>query len=199
MSKKKKPGEPIETEWTYMVQVEPITKAPLNISISAGPEDRKRLAKRLGVLGINSLKAELEFERQKGSAVIQVTGHLSAVVEQACVVSGQKMTSSISEDIEAWYADHTEAVSFAKARQEREARKTSAELPILDEKDDPEPIEDGAINAGELVTQFLSLGINPYPQAEGVSSALKDEVSANNDDIFRNPFAALKDWKKGTE
>lgn len=197
MSKKRNPDDSQTTEWTHLVSVESLPKAPLSVHMEAAPEDRKRLSQRMGLLGIKGLTADIDFERQQGSAVIHVTGSFSAVVEQACVVSGKKITSSISEDLEAWYADPVEAVSFAKAKQQREAKKTSAELPILEEKDDPEPIINGAINAGELVAQFLSLAIDPYPHAEEVVYENGDEKNAGNlaDTAFSNPFAALKNWK----
>jgi hypothetical protein len=71
-------------------------------------------------------------------------------------------------------------------------------VPLLDEQDDPEPITDGKIDLGELVSQFLSLSINPFPHAPGVELPEEQEgdgpvrMSAGN---APNPFAALKDWK----
>jgi hypothetical protein len=40
-------------------------------------------------------------------------------------------------------------------------------MPFLDESEDPEPVIDGKIDAGELVAQYLSLAIDPYPRLEG--------------------------------
>ena len=70
--------------------------------------------------------------------------------------------------------------------------------PLLEEKEDPEPVVNGYIDLGEVVTQFLSLALDPYPHKEGVTHDLTDEDA----DIERktrkieNPFAKLEAMKK---
>ena len=62
-------------------------------------------------------------------------------------------------------------------------------------KANPEAIIDGYIDAGELVTQYLSLALNPYPHAEGVKYELGDDNEEAIKPKLDNPFAALKEWK----
>ena len=59
------------------------------------------------------------------------------------------------------------------------------------DKDPPEPLIDGRLDLGAVATEFLLLGIDPYPRKAGAQfGALKSD-----DDIAR-PFAALEALKK---
>ena len=63
-----------------------------------------------------------------------------------------------------------------------------------DTKDDdepPEPLVDGKLDLGAIATEFLLLGIDPYPRKAGVEFApvIADDGSAK-------PFAALEALKK---
>ena len=146
---------------------------------------------------MNSLSAEIELSRAPGNkAVVHVTGMLKADVVQICVVSGAPVKNYIEEEFEGWYADPTSFASIAKARQEKAGKVADVEIPILDEREDPEPMVNGKIDLGDLVCQYLSLGLDPYPRAPGVqtpelSPAQEEKVSA----VRKNPFEALKDWK----
>jgi len=102
---------------------------------------------------------------------------------------------SAQEEFEGWFADKDAAVSLAKVRKEKMIEKGKTELPILEERDDPEPIVEGMIDLGELCVQHLSLAINPYPHAEGVEYEHGDDAAQGEGFSFKNPFAALKDWK----
>ena len=129
---------------------------------------------------------------------VHVSGSLTAKVTQLCVVTREPVQQEIETAVEGWFADTGEAVSLARARHEKQGRKMDADLPMLEEEDDPEPLVDGQIDLGELVTQHLSLAIDPYPHKEGVvfEQAEMPGKSAPPP-VRRNPFAALKDWKKG--
>ena len=84
-------------------------------------------------------------------------------------------------------------MSFARARHERDKDRGVEERPMLEEHEDPEPIVDGRINLGELVTQYLSLAIEPYPRSEEAKKIL--EENNNSMPARENPFAALKTLK----
>ena len=133
------------------------------------------------------------------SGSIQAMGTVVADLTQACVVSLAPVTAHIEEEFEGWFGDKSSAVSFARARHEREAKKGHVEAEVLEESIDPEPIVGGKADIGELATQYLSLALDPYPHAEGVAyefsagPATKDAEGAN---LRKSPFEALKDWKE---
>lgn len=188
-------------EWSRSINIDKIDNAPVERHISAKPEERKKLARRLDIQSLENLEADINLRRSgANSMIIHVTGRFKASVTQQCVVTLEPVKSEIEEDFEAWYADPEEAISLARVRHDRELQKQGGERPILDEHEDPEPVENGQIDLGEVVTQFLSLAINPYPHAESVKFESGDdkEYSAGpTPEARKNPFAALKNWKSG--
>ncbi len=187
-------NEKMISEWPYFLEVEELSGKPLCLSISPDEEQNKALIKRLDVLGLEDVCAELKITRKK--QIVYVSGHLKAKVFQPCVVSLEPVAVQVEDEFESWFADPQQAVSIAKARREREMKKGAGEQPILDEHDDPEVIIDGQIDLGELAVQYLSLSITPYPHGEGVHYKLGDDSEeAYASETRKNPFAALKDWK----
>lgn len=194
----KKTSENILPEWSHKIDADDIGAAPLRTTISASPQERKDLARRLRVDSVDSLEAQLVLKRDPKNMIVHVAGDLHAKVTQSCVVTLEPMEQKIETSVDGWYADPDAVVSLTKARRDRQSRGTDSEFPVLEEKDDPEAIVNGEIDLGELVTQYLALAIDPYPRKEGADSGLEqaDESGAKPPKIRQNPFAALKNWKK---
>lgn len=192
-------NEILESEWSHYIDAEEVTAEKLRLSITPDKEARKNLVRRLGVLNFDTLKADLVLQREQGGMVIHVSGHITATLQQSCVVSLDPVETKVNENFEAWFADQDQAIALAKVKHDQQA-KMNGETPILEEQEDPEPIVDGKIDLGELVTQHLSLSINPYPHAEGVHYEYGDDEPQKVPEAFKNnPFAALKDWKAKLE
>lgn len=187
-------------EWSHFISAEDVTGRPVTYTISPADDQMASLCARLGVVSVEKLIANVTLQRHPGNMIVHVSGDIDAQVTQACVITAELVKDEIKERFEAWYADQDQAVSLAKARRERLSPKDTFEQPIMEESEDPEPIIDGQIDLGELVTQYLSLSINPYPRSK---EALLREESMNvgtknikTSEIYDNPFAALKDWKE---
>ena len=58
--------------------------------------------------------------------------------------------------------------------------------------DAPEPLVGGVVDLGAVATEFLSLGIDPYPRKSGADSTRRPRTT-----IPPHPFAALAALKKG--
>lgn len=184
-------------EWSVPVIAQDISAARTVHKIVATEEERQNLARRLDLISIEELKAEITLHRQN-KLVVHVTGNLEARITQACIKTLQPVPQHIEDSFEAWYADQQQALSFAKAKAERQERKGGeGERPMLEEHEDPEPIIDGVIDLGELATQYLSLSIDPYPYAEGVERPETDEIVYAEE--TENPFAALKNLRPGKD
>lgn len=194
---KKQPDLPVN-EWSHYVDADEIDDRPFKVTISPSAEQCEDLARRLEVETVNDIKADLTLSREQGGLVVHVTGKLTANLTQICVVSLDPFENIIEEQVEGWFASKDQAVSFAGAKKEQQVKKSQAEVKILEESEDPEPIIGGKIDLGELVTQHLSLAINPYPHKEGVKYELgdEDEGSRKASSLRKNPFEALKDWKE---
>lgn len=102
----------------------------------------------------------------------------------------------IEDQFSARYADYERAASFTKAQHERKAKVELDELPIMEEEEDPEPMVGGRVDVAELVIQYLSLAINPYPHIDFVKYEENEPKEQAFGGVLRvNPFAALKNWR----
>lgn len=192
-----RPPEPAINEWSHFLKIEDIGDKAAHLKISPTPEQRQDLARRLDIGELESLSADLTASPAKGG-VIHVTGMFRARVLQNCVVTLEPVHTDIEEEIEGWFSDQSQMVSFAKVKKDQQTRKAHAEVELLPESEDPEEVVNGQIDLGELVTQHLSLAIDPYPHKPGVEHEFTEErlKADKSSEIRRNPFEALKDWKE---
>jgi len=148
-------SEILEAEWSHFIDASEITGEKVRMTITPDKEARKNLVRRLGLLSIDSLKAELELQREQGGMVVHIGGNVQAVLQQSCVVTLDPIETKVNETFEAWFADPDQAIQLSKVKHDKNV-KMNGETPILDEREDPEPIIDDQIDLGDLVTQHLS-------------------------------------------
>lgn len=169
------------SEWFYPFSAESVPATGRDkVKIKAAPEHLGPIAERLGVQDVLSVEAEMRLTLQNGGHILYISGHFDADVVQECVTTLEPITSHVADDFEAWYADHNKAVSFSRAKHQVKSSEEGDEVQMLDEKDDPEPLVDGQVDLGEVVIQFLSLAIDPYPRNESLS---EDEPVVPHDDV----------------
>lgn len=184
------------SEWSHYVRADSVPEGGQWVKLAANGNECTSIAERLGVRSVDRLEAKIHLKPKNSGHTLEVEGHLSADVVQECVVTLVPIESHIEDDFEAWYADYDRAASFTKAQHEQKARLETEEQPIMEEKDDPEPMVGGAVNLAELVVQYLSLAINPYPKSEITKSGENEPEEASGQNSLRpNPFAALKNWR----
>jgi len=192
-----------QSEWFYPFNVENIPSSGKTVKMVADSQYLKPIAERLEISELKNLEAELRLTLQNGGHILNITGHFKADVVQECVSTLQPVETHLEDDFEAWYADHSKAVSFNRAKHQMKAMEEGDEVQILEEKDDPEALIDGQVDLGEVVIQFLSLSVNPYPRAEGVEVEegepqpieIQSSKAASKPSLRPNPFAALKNWR----
>ncbi|HRC27200.1 MAG TPA: DUF177 domain-containing protein [Alphaproteobacteria bacterium] len=183
-------------EWSRTVEADDIAEQVRVYTLTADEAECAALSRRLGVLDVRDLRAEMTACRDRSEHVVHVEGRVEATVVQSCVVTLDPVSTPVSEPFEAWYADPKEALSFARARAEHLRRKGTSDVPLLDEEEDPEPVVDGRIDLGELAAQYLSLAVPAYPRAPGVESPEAAAAPEQPESALRkSPFAALKAWK----
>jgi uncharacterized metal-binding protein YceD (DUF177 family) len=130
-------------------------------------------------MALPRLEAGFDLTRLEPDGV-HLVGRVSATVVQNCVVTLEPIEAEIDEAIDLMFL--SEAAAAAEA----------ARLQALDTEDPPEPLREGAVDLGALATEFLLLGIDPYPRKPG---AVFDAPPAG--DPSSHPFAALAALKKG--
>ncbi len=153
-------------EFSRPVRVSQLPAAGTELRLEASPAECGALAARLGLLALHGFWAELRL-RPDSSGAIQVTGALSAAVEQACVVSLEPVAQRVHE-----------AFTLRLLRE--------GEIPS-DDPDSEDEVETvaGIAELGEVLAQLLALALDPYPRLEG--AALPDQAT----DAAAAPFAAL--------
>jgi hypothetical protein len=140
---------------------------------------RDAIAKATGLAALPRLEAGFDLTRQ-GSDGLRAVGRVSATVVQNCVVTLEPIESEIDEAVDLVFlpdvAPQTDAV----------------DLQALEAGEPPEAIRDGVIDLGAVATEFLLLGLDPYPRKPG---AVFEAPPAG--DPTSHPFAALAALKKG--
>ena len=166
--------------WSVPVAVDDIPETGLHLEIDAPEPLRAELAALAGLRELGRLSAVFDLTRR--GAGVRVTGNVSARVGQTCVVTLEPVESDIDEPVDLRFAP--QAVAPASAKSETVAAHTSDEDP-------PEPLFGDELDLGAIATEFLLLGIDPYPRKPGAEFA---PVKA--DDASAKPFAALEALKK---
>jgi hypothetical protein len=162
--------EKTATFWSVPVAVDDIPETGLHVEIDAPAAVREVLAELTGVRDLSQLTAEFDLTRQ-GSGV-HVSGLVRARVGQICVVSLEPIVNTVEESID---------VAFAPAG--AQAAKSGDEP--------PEPLVGGTVDLGALATEFLILGIDPYPRKADAQFAPPTAEAGGE-----HPFAALETLKK---
>lgn len=128
------------------------------------------IASLAGVIAVEDVKATLHLAPE-GGAGAHVTGLVTATIRQECGVTLEPFDAPLSEEID---------VHFVPPGTYKPAP-TDEENGI----DPPDETEDGHIDVGALVCEFLILGIDPYPRKPGAVFEPPAE------DPGALPFAAL--------
>jgi uncharacterized metal-binding protein YceD (DUF177 family) len=158
--------------------VEDVPDTGLHITIEAPAATRAELAELVAVRELSQLSAVFDLIRQ--SSGVHVLGQVSARVGQTCVVTLEPMESAVEEAVDLQFTPVSGTEPEAKSARTR----TRDDEP-------PEPLVGGTLDLGALATEFLILGIDPYPRKAGAQFALpKVEVAGEH------PFAALESLKK---
>lgn len=151
--------------------------------IVANPAERAAVAKRLELLALDRLEADLRLRPAAGGTLLQITGSIEAELAQSCVVTLEPVPATLSLPVEITYM-------LTRDRPHGAAAVDPAELdPAGLDPDAPEPLPPEGLDLGEEVVQLLSLGLDPYPRAPG--AVLPPEAEA----APTHPFAKLKDLK----
>jgi uncharacterized metal-binding protein YceD (DUF177 family) len=151
-------------------------------SLEASPAERAAVARRLGILAVDRLAAELTVTNL-GDRLFRVEGRWEAAVQQACVVTLEPVPARLEGRLEASYEAGGDAGSGA-----------GDEVLVDPEAEDPaEVLPAEGVDLGELVVQELAVALDPYPRAPGAELPAEYQPSGSAED--QGPFAALKALK----
>ena len=150
--------------------------AERTIAIEADADERRRLAGRFGLVGIDRLEARFAVRRE-GDAIV-ATGTVSADVTQSCSVTAEPLSTTVEEAVSLRFVEE-----FAEAD----------DVELSEDALDTLPIEGGAIDVGEAAAETMALALDPFPRGPGAQQALRAAGVVGEEDV--GPFAALSALK----
>lgn len=147
---------------SHPVYVSRLPKSGTSVTIDADEEQRKALAGIHGLREVRKLVAKLDVTAWKKGGV-KVSGSVSAQLVQSCIVTLEPVEETVEEKISAVYLPEGSRLSVPQRSAEGEI--------LLDPSGDdaPELFSGDIVDVGVLAEEFFTLGINPYPRAEGAS------------------------------
>ena len=170
--------ENTQNPWSVPVAVDNIPETGLHIEAEAPAEVRAQLVKLANLRDLPHLSAVFDLTRRGGG--VHVAGQVKARVGQTCVVTLEPLENDLDEPINVLFAPRLEVA----AKDDGADRRAGDEEP-------PEPLIEGKVDLGAIATEFLLLGIDPYPRKAGAEFA-----AVKTADDSARPFAALEALKK---
>jgi hypothetical protein len=167
--------------WHVPLAVDDVAEAGRHIDLVADQDVRAAVARVASLRELPRLEATFDVTRS-GAAGLHVVGHVSATVGQTCVVTLEPLVNEIDEDIDLLFAPlpPVERTADDDDDEEDDSRKPERNWK------DPEPLIDGGVDLGALATEFLLLGLDPYPRKPG--AVFEPPKDLKHDP---GPFAAL--------
>lgn len=181
--------------FSYCINVQEIPEGGLDVSIAADAATLQALTAADDLPGIGRLEADFHIAPRPGQR-FNVSGEMRARVTQICVVSLEPFDSDIVEPIDVDFA-MPEDVRDAKAAHAARSHNSPKSAGVVvgeepDAPDAPDVIVNGRIDLGALASEFLALGLDPYPRKPGIVF----EPPGNSDsEEADSPFRALRKLK----
>jgi hypothetical protein len=174
-------NKPVPVPWHVPVALEDIAESGRHFDLVADQDIRAAVAQVAALRDLPRLEASFDVTHS-GVSGLHVVGHVSATVGQNCVVTLEPLTNEIEEDIDVVFAppQPLEAEADEDDDSEEESRKPKRSW------DGPEPLRGGAVDLGALATEFLILGVDPYPRKPGAVFQPPQDVTPDP-----GPFAVL--------
>jgi cytochrome b pre-mRNA-processing protein 3 len=172
MPQPKAPDSP--APWHVPVALEDIAETGQHFDLVAEAPVRAAIAKVAGLRDLPRFEASFDITR-RGSG-LHVVGSISATVGQNCVVTLEPLANEIEETIDLVF----EPPDALPTSAENEGQQHDVKW------DDPEPLVGGVVDLGALASEFLILGLDPYPRKPG--AVFESPPDAKPD---QGPFAAL--------
>lgn len=166
-----------------VVRLDDLPQMGRHIKVRANEDERNEIARRLDVVSVERLEAELLARPLRGG--VEVKGRLLAEVTQACVVSFEPVAEAISEPVDR---------VFMPGHDEKYEGPAGAEVFVDLENDTiPDRFDGSEVDLSELLVETLSLALDPYPRHP--DAHLPAQNDPDKDQMEASPFAKLKTLK----
>jgi uncharacterized metal-binding protein YceD (DUF177 family) len=174
----------VTPEFSRLIPFDRIPEAGLDERIEADESERVALAQRFALPQILSLAADFHITPWRRGR-IHVQGNVTAKLVQRCVITLDPFPVELAFPVERFFMaegarhDHVEEL----------------------EGDEPDIVNGGAIDLGELTAEELALNLDPYPRKPGAEMAAEfGAVQPENEQASGDgPFAALQKLVKSKD
>jgi hypothetical protein len=170
--------------WQVPVAVADVAETGAHFNLVADAATRAGVARIAGLRELPRFEANFDVTRQ-GAGGLRVAGRVSATVGQTCVVTLEPIANEVDETINLVFVQQLDA-------EPRPAEGSAEAEPREAKWDEPEPLIDGTVDLGALATEFLLLGLDPYPRKPGAIFQPPADAKPH-----AGPFAALAKLRKG--
>ena len=168
--------------WSLPVSIHDVPETGRRFEIDADETIRAAVATALGLRALPRLQATFDVTRRGGDG-LRVVGRVGATVGQTCVVTLEPIENELEESIELDFLPPVPADLEGAAGRGRQVEVTTEETPEL--------LRGDTVDLGAVATEFLILGIDPYPRKQG--AVFEPPAQAEGD----HPFAALASLRRG--
>lgn len=168
-----------QAPFVRVIDVSAVPGDGLDVVVEASELERVAVAEAFGVPAIQQLVGRFSLKGSEKRMVVK--GQIEAALTQICVVTLEPFDTKLTEDVE---------VAFAPARPEPKAQEGHHVVvghagDLEHDADPPDELHDGKIDLGALSTEFLALGLDPYPRKPGVEFKYEEDTGS------ASPFADL--------
>jgi Large ribosomal RNA subunit accumulation protein YceD len=165
--------------WHVPVAAEDVPETGTHFELVADAHIRAAVARIAELRELARLEANFDVSRHAGGG-LRVAGRISATVGQTCVVTLEPLANEVAEEFDLVFMPQTLSGQDGEDEAAREEKREEAE-----------PLIDGRVDLGALATEFLILGLDPYPRKAGAVFQPPQPTTAEE-----GPFAALAALKK---
>ncbi|WP_375427555.1 DUF177 domain-containing protein [uncultured Sphingomonas sp.] len=144
-------------EFSRPERVDAISDRERVVELEARPAEREALARRFGLIALESLTAVFTVRREHGE--LTARGRVAADVVQACSVTGEAVAAHVDEPADLRFVPAGSA----------EAAELELSADALDTI-----VHDGPnIDLGEAAAETMALALDPFPRAPGAAATLR--------------------------
>ena len=150
------------------------------IDLIADDGERKLIADRLDLRGLDRLEAHATLERK--GAIVRARGRLKASLCQSCVVTNEPVDAHADEAFDIYFLPEPKTDS------------PDEEVELVESDCDVVFHDRAAIDLGSAIADTLALALDPYPRSASAEAALKEAGVLSEAEA--GPFAALAKLKR---
>jgi uncharacterized metal-binding protein YceD (DUF177 family) len=166
---------PLAAEFSRLVPIARLSARPFRQRIEATAEERERLSRRLDLISLDRLVAEVELRRQSHELIL-LEAQFAAEFEQCCAVTLEPVRGAVSDRF---------SLVYGPAPEEEQEIALTIDEPAF------EPLNGNSIDIGEAVAQELSLALPIFPRDP---EARIDQAAMA--EPLEGPFATLGRMRK---